>query len=308
MLLTKTVEENDIEGVIPVVTHVPRKLLTPNRIINSLDAALELDDYDEVRLPLSVKGDNVNEILTGYLGPKSKADTKNIYWTSEENTNVGRQRSCVVIRSAVSIVRYADDIHTITDCFHKFIDEQMIELVVSCTNIRLESIIIQHLDTIKNNSRYSFLHETDSTEIRALFGLVYFRGLLGLHNHKISILFSQKAGHPVFGATMSRNRFQLLIANLMFDKSDERKEKWPYDRFTAIRDFFEGFNLNCLKHVIPSEYLLLDETLFPMRHQIGMKQYNRNKPAKYTLLFKSLNDARFPYTYQSTCWKTYKLR
>ena len=40
-LLTKTVEENDIEVVIPVVTHVPRKLLTPNRIINSLDAALE---------------------------------------------------------------------------------------------------------------------------------------------------------------------------------------------------------------------------------------------------------------------------
>ena len=89
-LLTKTVEENDIEVVIPVVTHVPRKLLTPNRIINSLDAALEPDNYDEVQLPLSVKGDNVNEILTGYLGPKSKADTKKIYWTSEENTNVGR--------------------------------------------------------------------------------------------------------------------------------------------------------------------------------------------------------------------------
>ena len=82
----------------------------------------------------------------------------------------------------------------------------------------------------------------------------------------------------------------------MFDKSDERKEKWPYDRFTAIRDFFEGFNLNCVKHVIPSEYLSLDETLYPMRHQIGMKQYNPNKLAKYGLLFKSLNDARFPYT------------
>ena len=75
-LLTKTVEENDIEGVIPVVTHVPSKLVTPNHIINSLDAALEPDNYDEVQLPLSVKGNNVNEILTGYLGPKSKAGTK----------------------------------------------------------------------------------------------------------------------------------------------------------------------------------------------------------------------------------------
>ena len=109
-----------------------------------MDAALEPDNFGEVQLPLSVKGDNVNEILTGYLGPKSKADTKNIYWTSEENTYVGRQRSCDVIRGAVSTVRYADDIHTITDCFHKFIGDQMIELVVSCTNIRLESIINQH--------------------------------------------------------------------------------------------------------------------------------------------------------------------
>ena len=36
-----------------------------------------------------------------------------------------------------------------------------------------------------------------------------------------------------------------------------------------------------------------------MRNQIGIKQYNPNKPAKYGLLFKSLNDARYPYTYQS---------
>ena len=35
-----------------------------------------------------------------------------------------------------------------------------------------------------------------------------------------------------------------------------------------------------------------------MRNQIGIKQYNPNKPAKYGLLFKSLNDARYPYTYQ----------
>ena len=91
-LLTKTIEENDIEGVIPVVTHAPRKLLTPNRIIDFfLDAALEPDNYDEVQRSLSVKGDNVNEILTGYLRPKSKAGTKNIYWTSEYQIRVDNQ-------------------------------------------------------------------------------------------------------------------------------------------------------------------------------------------------------------------------
>ena len=58
--------------------------------------------------------------------------------------------------------------------------------------------------------------------------------------------------------------------------------------------FFELFNKNCLKHVIPSEYLVIDET-YTMRNQISIKQYNLNKPAKYGLLFKSINDARFPW-------------
>ena len=36
-----------------------------------------------------------------------------------------------------------------------------------------------------------------------------------------------------------------------------------------------------------------------MRHQIAFRQYNLKKPHRYGLLWKSLNDARFPYTYKS---------
>ena len=77
----------------------------------------------------------------------------------------------------------------------------------------------------------------------------------------------------------------------MFDTNEDRVASWPYDIFVAIRMLFEAFNRNCPKHVIPSEYLSIDETLYPMRNQISFKQYNPNKPAKYGLLFKSLNDS-----------------
>ena len=50
--------------------------------------------------------------------------------------------------------------------------------------------------------------------------------------------------------------------------------------------------------VVLSEYLSIDETLYSMRHQTGFRQYSPNKPAKYGLLYKSLNDARSPFTYQ----------
>ena len=85
----------------------------------------------------------------------------------------------------------------------------------------------------------------------------------------------------------------------MFDDVATREVDWQQDRFTTIREFFEIFNRNCMNHVIPSEYLSIDETLYPMRTQVRIKQYKPNKPAKYGLLFKSLNDARFPHTYQS---------
>ena len=51
--------------------------------------------------------------------------------------------------------------------------------------------------------------------------------------------------------------------------------------------------------MVPDDYISLDETLYPMRTQISFKQYNPDKPAKYGILFKSLNSARHPYTYQS---------
>ena len=73
----------------------------------------------------------------------------------------------------------------------------------------------------------------------------------------------------------------------------------PTDRFAAARPIFEMFNRNYSKYVIPSEYMSIDETLYPMRHQIAFRQYNSNKPHRYGLLLKSLNDARFPFTYKS---------
>ena len=61
-----------------------------------------------------------------------------------------------------------------------------------------------------------------------------------------------------------------------------------------MRPVWELFNSNLGKYVAPS-----DETLYPMGHQIAFRQYNPNKPRKYGVLLKSLNDARFPYTYKA---------
>ena len=72
-----------------------------------------------------------------------------------------------------------------------------------------------------------------------------------------------------------------------------------YDKFACFRDFFEKVNENNAKWRYPSPYLAIDESLYPYRGQIGFKQYNPLKPAKYGLLYQSLCDSSVQYTYYS---------
>ena len=92
-------------------------------------------------------------------------------------------------------------------------------------------------------------------------------------------------------------RFSFLVKIIQFDDFTTRTNRWKYDRFAAIREFFIQFNENCAKNRGPSEYLSIDETLYPYRGKVSMRQYNPNKPAKYGILYRSLSDGVVPYTY-----------
>ena len=67
----------------------------------------------------------------------------------------------------------------------------------------------------------------DKVEHDALFGLIYFRGLLWVNLLATEKVFSNESPY-VFGATMSKNRFKFLKSHLSFDDPEER------DRFAAM--------------------------------------------------------------------------
>ena len=98
---------------------------------------------------------------------------------------------------------------------------------------------------------------------------------------------------------MSKNRFKFLLSHLTFDDYQVRQERCKLDPFAAIRDAWEIFNDNLGKYLASSEYKPFDETLYPMQYQMVFRQYNPQKTHHYGTLFKSLNDARYPYTYIS---------
>ena len=99
----------------------------------------------------------------------------------------------------------------------------------------------------------------------------------------------KRIGHPVFSATMSRNRFTFLLGQLRFDDKSTRKTRWKEDRFAANRELFEIFNENCNCRISATEYMALDETLYGFRGQIGIKQYNPKKPSSSRMLVRDMN-------------------
>ena len=71
---------------------------------------------------------------------------------------------------------------------------------------------------------------------------------------------------------MSKERMKFLLASITFDDAVLWLQRWRTDRFAAARPMFELFNKN-----IPSKFMSIDETLYPMRHQIAFHQYNPKK-------------------------------
>ena len=253
----------------------PKRPRTKKRLVCGIDEALDPQNYDELDIPAG------GRTFTARLGPAKKKNVEKITWTDEQPGARGRQRQCDVLRGTPGLrTTAAKSVESMRDAFELFVTPEMIDIVVTNTNKRIAEVLENLPEETKADDRLTHYRSTDACEMYALIGLMYFRGLLGLNNRGVTHIFSDRMGHPVFGGAMSRNRFSFLLGHLCFDDADTRRQRWETDRFAAFREFFSKFNDQCSTQMVPSEYLSLDETLYPMRTQIAFKQYNPDKPAK----------------------------
>ena len=125
-------------------------------------------------------------------------------------------------------------------------------------------------------------------ELLAFFGFFYARGLLKQNLQETQRLFNSQIGHVIFAATMSYKRYCFLRSMIAFDDAASRSERWKTDRFAAFRDILEKFNNNYVKNMAPDDFLAIDETLYSTRGGVSFKTYNKDKPVKYGLNFRSL--------------------
>jgi hypothetical protein len=99
---------------------------------------------------------------------------------------------------------------------------------------------------------------------------------------------------------MGLKRFQFLLSHLRLDKIEDREEGKLHDKFQPAREIFELFNEACTETLQCDDQLCVDEDLYRnFGRGFDFKQYNKSKPAKYGMLYRSLNDSKLPYTYRS---------
>ncbi|KAL0879436.1 hypothetical protein ABMA27_003187 [Loxostege sticticalis] len=133
-------------------------------------------------------------------------------------------------------------------------------------------------------SRSHKLKPTTKDEVKRIFGLILYMGLVKLP--KISLYWStDRVYRQTFPQTvMSRNRFELLLQNLYFTNNETAD---PKDRICKIRPLIDKLNENFERHYGPKEDVCVDETQVPFRGRIIFRQYNKSKRHKYGMkLFK----------------------
>ena len=292
--------ENDYEddNVFQPPQRKRRRFAPHEKHITDISTALQEEHYHPLDLTLNEEKSYRVELQKANKNQRGAVIT----WSNTPPAMRGRQARSDVIQGTIGVRQEFKDYISPKATWELFFTLDILAIIVELTNKKIGVVRNGLSQQILNESKYSFLYDTSTPEMLALVGLMYLRGLLGLANHSIDVLFHNLTGSPIFGATMSKNRFKFLLSHISFDDIATRPRRWLFDRFAAFREIFELFNENCARIMIPGAYLALDETLYPMRSNISFKQFNPSKPAKYGMLFRSINSCRYSYTFSTSVY------
>lgn len=210
-------------------------------------------------------------------------------WSKEVPEKRGRRLGKNIVSHLPGPKGAAKSVKSPLEAWSLLFSDDIVNTIVDRTNDEIR----RRLETIK--VRQSYHSTADSTEIKALFGLFYLRGVQRSAHLNLHELWSPKFGTSLFRATMPLNRFDFLTSCLRFDDKATREQRKQNDKFAPIREIWEKFVSNCTEYYTPHEYCTIDEQLMGYRGRCPFKIYLASKPHKYGIKFVMMNDARTWY-------------
>ncbi|CAM4570235.1 unnamed protein product [Leuciscus chuanchicus] len=154
--------------------------------------------------------------------------------------------------------------------FNLFFTEEMIDLIVSMTNLH-------------GRRTMSNWTGVDSTDIRAYMGLLILAGVYRSRGESTRCLLDDRSGRAIFRATMSLSRFHEISRALHFDDKLQRPARRREDKLAPIRSLWEMWTHRLPLLFNPGKDVTVDEQLVPFKGRCSFRQYMPKKPAKYGL-------------------------
>ncbi|CAH1973367.1 unnamed protein product [Acanthoscelides obtectus] len=216
-------------------------------------------------------------------------DEENVWKSTVSFTSKTRSKN--IIKILPGSKGAAKTVSNHLESFYIFISNEMIDNIVTCTNLYIEN-------KKQNFARDRDCKITSSTEIQALFGALYIIAVKKGNRVDVRELWSTDGtGMIRLRAAFSYRRFLFLLRDLQFDNINTRKGRQNIDKLAAIRDIYSDFVKNCMNNYIPGEFITIVEMLHPFPGRCGFVQYMPRKPAKYGIQIYALCDSRSYYTW-----------
>jgi hypothetical protein len=194
------------------------------------DESKTSDDDEEIDL----ENPKLNDNSTWQSSYSSKSGiTWSSYSDRPANTDSSNDN---VVKSGLTEV--TANITSIEDAFLCFMPEKMLEKILIYSNFKYT----QNITSTEKSEEITMI------ELIAFIGLLLLAGLLGKSKTDLKYLWRRSPlESPIFKATMSRSRFQKIIACLRFDDKNTREERKKTDKFAAMREIWLFFQDNLQK-------------------------------------------------------------
>lgn len=182
---------------------------------------------------------------------------------------------------------------SIQDTFKRIFTDRFCNIIVNETNRKAERVYTKwNSENPKKKSKV--WKDLTSEEFDAFLGILITAGVRHSNTEHITELWKSDS-YPLYRATMSYNRFKLIIRFIRFDNERTRLERGMIDKAAPISELWLMLNENLKSLYIPSECVTVDEQLFPYRGRTKFTQYIPSKPAKYGIKIWWVCDSRSSY-------------
>lgn len=182
-------------------------------------------------------------------------------------------------------------IHSEKSCFEVFMlffTEEMFKYLTD------QTLLYAH--RCQNNQAFSATVE----DIRKFIGILLISGYHNVPTRNDYWSTSEDLEAPIFGKTMSRNRFREIMK--YFHCADN--QNLERSKVAKIRPLIEMLKCNCQQFGIFHENLSIDESMIPYTGHHSAKMFIRNKPIRFGYKMWALcGHDGFPYNFDIYCGK-----